>query len=101
MRHLWIALLLPAFLLTGCGSEPDPKELKSFVQENVKRCGGEVVGDVVTVREGFWSNKHAGYAHVKIRGVDFYPDLVAYVGGKNSFWQLSQDPCALANLSSW
>jgi len=101
VRRFLIVTALPAFLLTGCGSEPDQKELKSFVQENVKECGGEVVGDVVTVREELLSNKHVGYAHVKIRGNDYYPDLVAYVGDKNSFWQLSKDPCALADLQNF
>jgi len=93
MRRLFIPLVtaLPLALF-GCSSV-DHDWVKTSLQDSFKECGGQVT-DVTLVKEGMLSNKHDGYATVKIAGKEYYPDVTVFADGNATFYR-NQDACAL------
>ena len=84
--------------LSGCNAEPDIKALKDWINTSVASCSGEAIGDLILIREHYFSNKFVGFAEVKIKGNSFYPDIIAYADEEQSFWKMEQNVCALAAL---
>jgi hypothetical protein len=95
-----MGLVFVVLALRGCNAEPDIKALKDWVKTSVASCSGELIGDLTLIREHYFSNKFVGFAEVKVKGNSFYPDILAYADGEQSFWKMEQNVCALAELQN-
>ena len=92
-------LVFVSLVLSGCNAEPDKKALKEWVISSVASCSGEVLGDVILIREHYFSNKFVGFVEVRVKDDTWYPDVVAYADDQGqSFWKMEQNVCGLASL---
>ena len=94
MKYLIIFLFL---FLIGCRGEIEEENLKKFVEDRTKDCNG-IVESITMVREGLLSNKFVGFATVKIKGEEYFPELVAYTDGQTTWWQMMKNPCYLSKF---
>ena len=88
--------LAVCLLLTGC-EVALRDEVRTFVEENVAKCGG-TVKEVVLVSDGLLTNKLTGYATVQIGAEEYKPALSVTVGIEHSLIQMDSDPCVLHQI---
>jgi len=86
-----------SLLLGISGCFVSDTEAKSFVEENIRSCGG-TVSSVTLTRTGLFSNEYTGFAQVSISGESYTPEIKATSDGFNTVLSLGQDPCKIHQL---